>query len=137
MLTVVAAIIESNGKLLVCQRRKDADFALKWEFPGGKVKQGESPEEALGRELQEELGTEATIGQEAYRTRHKYSEMKDQIELIFFKATVSPAHVRNLVFEQIVWVQRSQLPTLDFLAADRELIEKLSAGAQQSGAPAG
>ena len=135
MLTVVAAIIESDGKLLVCQRRKDAAFALKWEFPGGKVKQRESPEAALARELREELGVEVAIGAEAYRTRHKYPEMKDELELIFFKATVDPALVRNFVFERILWLDPAQLRTLDFLAADRELIEKLSSGQQPSNAP--
>lgn len=129
MLTVVAAIIESEGKLLVCQRRKDAAFALKWEFPGGKVKQGESPQAALARELREELGANATIGAELYRTRHKYAEMKDELELIFFEATVNPAEIRNLVFEQILWAAPRELPVLDFLAADRGLIARLASKA--------
>lgn len=129
MLTVVAALIHSDGKLLVCQRKRGTSFARMWEFPGGKVKQGESLEQALARELEEELGTNATIGPEAYRTQHRYAELKDSIELIFFRADLDPAKVRNRVFERIDWLPPTALPTLNFLPADRELIEKLASGA--------
>ena len=126
MITVVAAIIESDRKLLVCQRSKHAAFALKWEFPGGKVKQGESPQAALARELREELGAHAVIGAEVYRTRHKYAEMNNELELIFFEVKIDPAEIRNLVFEQILWAAPRELPALDFLAADRDLIIRLA-----------
>jgi 8-oxo-dGTP diphosphatase len=128
MLTVVAALIESDGKLLVCQRRRDDSFAFMWEFPGGKTKPGESLEHALERELQEELGTEARVGEEIYRTHHQYAELSEPIELIFFAAKLDAANVRNLVFEQIAWREPASLPELNFLPADRELIEKLSTG---------
>src|SRR5215468_8749864 len=71
-ITVVAGLIQQGGRLLVCQRRRDGAFALKWEFPGGKVEPGETYENGLRRELREELGIEAHIGPEAYRTRHDY-----------------------------------------------------------------
>ncbi|MGH9723562.1 MAG: NUDIX domain-containing protein, partial [Candidatus Acidiferrales bacterium] len=71
MLTVVAALIEDQGKWLVCQRRKWDTFGGKWEFPGGKVKNDESLEGALARELREELGTSAEIGVEVHRARHR------------------------------------------------------------------
>jgi 8-oxo-dGTP diphosphatase len=129
MLTVVAALIESEGKLLVCQRRRDDSFALMWEFPGGKTKPGESLEQALARELHEELGVSATIGAELYRTRHQYAQISEPIELIFFAATVRAAEVRNLVFEEIAWRTPTSLPELNFLPADAELIEKLATGA--------
>ena len=103
MLTVVAALIESEGKLLVCQRRRGGAFELLWEFPGGKVQPGETLEAALARELAEELGVTARIGREIYRTQHRYAEMKEPIELIFFAASVPRAEIRNLVFEQIEW----------------------------------
>jgi 8-oxo-dGTP diphosphatase len=128
MLTVVAALIESKGKLLVCQRRRDDSFALMWEFPGGKIKPGESLEAALARELLEELGVNAEIGAELYRTRHQYAQLSEPIELIFFAATVRAADVRNLVFEEIAWRTPASLPELNFLPADAELIEKLSSG---------
>ena len=63
---VVAALIEADGKLLVCQRRRTDSFGLMWEFPGGKLEPGETPAQALARELQEELGVEAKIGPEMF-----------------------------------------------------------------------
>ena len=129
MLTVVAALIESDGKLLVCQRRRDDSFALMWEFPGGKTQPGESLADALTRELQEELGVKARIGKEIYRTRHQYAELSEPIELIFFASNLDAASVHNLVFEQIAWRDPTSLPEMNFLSADRELIERLSSGA--------
>jgi 8-oxo-dGTP diphosphatase len=129
MLTVVAALIESDGKLLVCQRRRNDSFGLLWEFPGGKTKAGESLEQALERELEEELGAKSKIGPEIYRTHHQYAELSEPIELIFFAATISPGDLQNLVFEQIAWRSPATLHDLNFLPADHELIEKLSSGA--------
>jgi 8-oxo-dGTP diphosphatase len=128
MLTVVAALIGWEGKLLVCQRRRGDRFELLWEFPGGKKKQGETLEEALIRELQEELGITAQIGREIYRTRHKYVEMTEPIELVFFAASAAPAQMQNCVFEQIEWRAPESLGDLDFLPADRELITRLVDG---------
>jgi 8-oxo-dGTP diphosphatase len=128
MLTVVAALIESGGKLLVCQRRRDDTFALMWEFPGGKVKPDESLPAALERELREELGAKSRIGPEVFRTCHQYAELSEPIELVFFAAALEPPEVRNLVFEQIAWREPASLPELNFLPADRELIEKLATG---------
>lgn len=125
---VVAALIELDGKLLACQRKRGGPFELLWEFPGGKKHPDETPEQALSRELSEELGVTAQIGREIYRTTHRYPEMKEPIELIFFAARVPPAEVRNLVFERIEWRNRRTLGELDFLPADRELIAKLTSG---------
>jgi 8-oxo-dGTP diphosphatase len=129
MLTVVAGLIRSGGKLLVCQRKRGTSFGMMWEFPGGKVKPGESHEQALARELKEELGTSAEIGPEVYRTEHRYDELAEPIELIFFHADIDPNAVRNLVFERIEWRTPASLPELQFLPADKELIAKLSVGA--------
>lgn len=129
MLTVVAALIEQEGRILVCQRRRGDSFELQWEFPGGKVRAGETHAQALKRELVEELGATAQIGQEVFRTRHRYKELTEELELIFLAAEVDPAAVRNLAFEQLRWVEPAELPTLNFLPADRELIAKLASGA--------
>jgi 8-oxo-dGTP diphosphatase len=128
MLQVVAAVIESRARLLVCQRQRTGTFPLKWEFPGGKVAAGESPAAALERELGEELGVAAVIGPEIYRTRHRYAEMHDEIELIFFAAQIDAPAARNLAFEQMRWAERGELADLDFLPADEELVRKLAAG---------
>jgi 8-oxo-dGTP diphosphatase len=123
---VVAALIEADGKLLVCQRRRTDSFGLMWEFPGGKLEPGETPPEALARELQEELGVAAQIGPEIFRTRHKYSELGDAIDLIFFSATVTPADIRNQAFETMEWRRPQTLHELNFLPADREFVAMLS-----------
>ena len=125
---VVAALIEHEGKVLVCQRRRGSAFELLWEFPGGKKHPDETLEAALARELAEELGVTAKIGREIYRRQHRYAEMPEPIELIFFAAGASPAEIRNLIFERIEWREPRSLRDLNFLPADRELIDKLASG---------
>ncbi len=129
MITVVAALIEQAGRLLICQRRGKDSFGLKWEFPGGKVKPGESAVQALARELAEELGVRARIGREVYRTRHRYTEHAIELELIFFSAAIDSQIPQNLVFEQIQWAEHSALEQFDFLPADRELVALIASGA--------
>jgi 8-oxo-dGTP diphosphatase len=127
-LLVVAALIEGDTGLLICQRSRRDPFPLKWEFPGGKVNPGESMQAALARELEEELGVKARIGAEVYRTRHRYGEMDRDVELAFLAASVNPAEIRNLAFEQMTWTTRARLADYDFLEADRALVEKLQNG---------
>jgi 8-oxo-dGTP diphosphatase len=126
MLRVVAAVIESGGTILVCQRRRGDTFGLLWEFPGGKVEPGETSEQALARELQEELGVVAEIGRELFRTRHRYAELREPIELIFFAAKLDGAAIRNLAFETLEWRSRTSLADLNFVAADREFVALLA-----------
>ncbi|MCL4524348.1 MAG: NUDIX domain-containing protein [Acidobacteria bacterium] len=126
LFTVVAAIIQRGGRVLICQRRRNDSFGLKWEFPGGKVQAGETPAEALARELEEELGVRARIGAEICRVRHKYAEHAREIKLLFLTAHLESAEVRNLAFEKIVWEEAARLPAYDFLAADREIVERLA-----------
>lgn len=124
---VSAALIERQGRFLVGQRRRGGPFALKWEFPGGKVRSEETPRQALRRELREELGVWAAIGPEIYRTRHRYRELPADLLLLFFAARLS-APPRALAFERIRWMDRDRLTLLDFLPADRELVARLAAG---------
>jgi len=129
MLTVVAGLIASQGRALVCQRRRDAAFGLMWEFPGGKVEPGETLKEALERELREELGIAARAGAEMYRTVHKYAEMPEEIELVFFECGIREGRLENLAFEQIAWREPRELASMNFLPADRELTGLLASGA--------
>ena len=132
MITVAAALITRDSKLLVCQRRHDDTHALQWEFPGGKVEAGESPTEALVRELREELGVHAVVGKEIFRTSHRYRDFQVELSLIFFQADVEhSALLQNLVFERFEWADISTLPQYDFLQADRELIGLLASRAIQ------
>ena len=126
-LTVVAALILRDSKILVCQRRRDDTHALQWEFPGGKVEPGEIPQQALARELREELAVEAVIGKELFRTRHRYRESLTQLELIFFQARVErTASLKNLVFEKFEWANPADLLKYDFLAADEGFVARLA-----------
>ena len=125
---VVAAIVEQEGRILICQRRRGDRFELKWEFPGGKVKPGETPQKALSRELGEELNVSAHVGPEVYRTRHRYPELDSELELLFFSVTLGPEPLTNHAFEQIAWAEPSRLPGYDFLPADREFVLQLSRG---------
>jgi 8-oxo-dGTP diphosphatase len=125
---VVAGVIESEGKILVCQRRRGDTFELMWEFPGGKLEAGETAAEGLARELLEELGVEAEIGGELFRTRHGYAEMSEPIELIFLAATADPRRIRNIVFERMEWRAAAALGELIFLPADRDFVGLLARG---------
>lgn len=127
MRTVVAALIEEEGRLLVGQRRRNDPFALKWEFPGGKVRPDETPEQGLARELREELGVGSVIGPEVYRTRHRYRELPHELLLIFFSARLQGKPL-NLAFEQFCWLERNRLLLFEFLPADQELVRRLAAG---------
>jgi 8-oxo-dGTP diphosphatase len=123
----VAGLLWQEDAVLICQRRHDGAFPLQWEFPGGKVEPGETCEDGLRRELQEELGIEAQIGPEAYRTRHDYPG-KYTVELIFYHVPTFCGTLRNHAFEQVRWEAPARLPSFDFLAGDAELITLLSQG---------
>jgi 8-oxo-dGTP diphosphatase len=126
-LTVVAALILRDSKILVCQRRRDDTHPLQWEFPGGKVEPGEAPHAALERELREELAVDARVGSEIFRTRHGYRESPRELELIFFQASVDrAAPLQNVVFEKFEWANPSELPGYDFLEADVEFVARLA-----------
>jgi len=126
-ITVVAGLLRRAGAVLVCQRRQDAAFALRWEFPGGKVEAGETCQEGLRRELQEELGIEADIGPEVHRTRHEYPGHY-RVELIFYAVTAFTGTPCNYAFEQIRWALPAHLVLADFLEGDAELITLLQQG---------
>lgn len=129
MITVVAAVIErSDRRLLIGQRRRNDSSPLKWEFPGGKVREGESPEAALARELQEELGVTLTKSIEIGRVGHRYAETPDELEIRFFAAAITETELKPSTFEKLAWVLPKELRDYDFLAANRELVAQLATG---------
>ncbi|MFT4111794.1 (deoxy)nucleoside triphosphate pyrophosphohydrolase [Silvibacterium sp.] len=124
---VAAALILRGDEVLICQRRPDQPMALKWEFPGGKIEAGESAEQALARELDEELAIDAEIGVRVARTRHTYRS-GGAVDLQFFAVHTFRKEIVNRIFQDVRWVALRDLVTYDFLAADRDLIRDLAAG---------
>jgi 8-oxo-dGTP diphosphatase len=124
---VAAALIVRGGEVLIGQRRADQPMALQWEFPGGKIEAGESAEQALARELDEELGIQATIGPRVTRIRHNYRH-GGAVDLQFFAVHEFSGEIVNRIFQQVRWTKLEDLPGYDFLAADRGLIRDLAAG---------
>ena len=124
---VVAAVIETGGQILVCQRKRGTRHGLKWEFPGGKVEHGEEPRAALARELREELDIDAQIGTEIVRYEHSYPG-RDAILLIFFRVTQFTGALANVVFENIEWSTLLSLPSYDFLDGDLDFVRRLARG---------
>lgn len=126
MTTVVAAVLRQSGRILICRRRADQPHALKWEFPGGKVEPGESPEGALTRELREELGIESEPGVEIMRYEFAYPA-KQPIVLIFFEVTVWRGAMENRIFDAILWERPEELSNYDFLEGDSRFLRAFSA----------
>jgi len=124
---VVAALIVRGGEVLIGQRRADQPMALQWEFPGGKIEAGESPEQALIRELDEELGIRATIGANVTHVRHNYRH-GGAVDLQFFAVHEFSGEIEGRIYNQVRWVRLEDLAGYDFLAADRGLIRDLAAG---------
>jgi 8-oxo-dGTP diphosphatase len=124
---VVAGLIFREGRVLACQRRRDGAFPLKWEFPGGKIEQGESAVEALGRELREELAIDVLESAEVYEREHLYPG-GPAVHLKFFEVLRYNGEVENRAFQQIAWVELANLAKLDFLDGDKPLIDKLAGG---------
>ena len=126
-ISVIAGLIFRNGRVLICQRGQNAAFALKWEFPGGKIEPGEQPRDALHRELEEELGIDAAVGEEVARIHHVYKG-GGAVELRFYVVHKYHGELENRIFRDIQWADRKDLPGYDFLEADLELVRGLAEG---------
>jgi len=127
MKRVVAAVILQDGKILVCQRTRHQTMPMKWEFPGGKIEEGEQPRDALRRELEEELGINATIGDEIARIRHEYRG-GSSVELRFYLVQEYRRQIENRIFRDLQWSLPKDLPSFDFLEADLTLVNDLAGG---------
>jgi len=129
MRLIVAAVIErSDRRLLIGQRQRHDTSPLKWEFPGGKVEDGETPEAALAREVLEETGVTLTKCAELGRVRHKYPDASEELEIRFFAAAIRDETVQPLSFEEVRWVLPRELGEYDFLAANAPLVAQLATG---------
>lgn len=121
-LRVVAAVAVRKGRVLVCRRPAGAPFAGEWEFPGGKVETGESDEQALRRELMEELGVEADVFRLLEEHSHDYGDRR--VALYFYSVRIR-GEVRAIGCEDPRWIRPSETAALPFLEGDALLLEKL------------
>jgi len=126
MVQVVAAIIEREGRILIGQRQPEQSHALKWEFPGGKVESGEMPQQALSRELEEELAIRNARGAEITRYEFVYPG-KSAIALIFYRVTEFEGEPQNLIYREMRWEPRAKLSEFDFVEGDRDFIKSFTA----------
>lgn len=125
--TVTAAVMERDGRILICRRRMDQDHAGKWEFPGGKLESGEEPAQSLRRELREELTIDATIGPEITRYSYSYPG-RNPIRLVFFRVTEFQGEPDYSQFHETKWAPPEDLPRYDFLEGDVEFVRALADG---------
>jgi len=119
---VVAAVIEEQQRFLVTRRQPGGHLAGMWEFPGGKIDPDESHGAALARELREELGVDARVGELVYETTHAYPELT--VALYFYRCRLL-GEPRPILGQEMRWVPRTELASLGFPAADAELIDRL------------
>jgi 8-oxo-dGTP diphosphatase len=127
MVQVAAGLLLRCGRVLACQRAAGATHAGNWEFPGGKREGVETLPECLKRELREELEIEAVVGAPIWHTRHRYPGHAP-VELFFFAVSDFRGPIVNRTFADVRWVRIGELSRLDFLAADRDLVDRIDCG---------
>jgi 8-oxo-dGTP diphosphatase len=120
LIVVAAAVVERDGAFLLTRRLKGTHLAGAWEFPGGKCEPSESPEDCLVREIQEELAAGVRVGDRILVTRHP----ERTVELHFFRAALLDAPVPQ-IGQEMRWVPREELASLEFPEADADLIRML------------
>ena len=123
---VVAALVRDGTRVLMSRRRADQPMPGLWEFPGGKVEPGESPTEALAREVREELGCAIDVARIFEVVFHVYDEF--DLYMLVYAATITAGTPRAVEVAEIAWVDARELPALDLLPADYPLAESLARG---------
>jgi mutator protein MutT len=127
VIVVVAAVIENDGRFFLTRRQPGVHLEGMWEFPGGKIDPDEAHEDALRREIREELDADVSVGELIFHTEHAYDDRT--IALYFYRCRLRGTP-RPLLGQEMRWVPRKELPALGFPPADRELIEMLTSAAR-------
>jgi 8-oxo-dGTP diphosphatase len=123
---VVAALIRRDGQVLLTQRRPGRHLGLSWEFPGGKVEVGETDEDALRRELREELDVEVAVGTRCFETRHTYGTR--EIHLLVYRCRLVSGTPRAIEVHALEWVDEARVADREFLPADIPLVRGIASG---------
>ena len=124
MTEVVAALIWDKDKFMICQRPAHKARALLWEFVGGKVESGETKEQALIRECQEELAVTLSVRDVFMDVIHEYPDIT--VHLTLFNATIVKGTPQKLEHNDIKWIVSSEIPNYDFCPADEEILKKIT-----------
>ncbi len=127
LVQVVAGVIVRDGRVLICQRAAGGHHPGKWEFPGGKTEPAEGLEQALRRELREELNIDATVGPRLWRSQCQYPG-RAPFALTFFLVTHYAGMITNRIFAALRWEEPLALGDFDFLEGDREFIAMVENG---------
>ena len=122
MLIVVAGVAQRAGRVMVCRRRAEASNGLKWEFPGGKIEPGESPEAALARELREELGIAVRVGRVMDAVFFRYPDR--DVLVLFYRCGIIGGEPRTIDCDAVEWVCPDDLEQYDFAGADKVFVER-------------
>lgn len=120
----VGIIMDTSGRVLLCQRLKNKPYPLKWEFPGGKVEDEEDVRGCLRRELREELGINATIGELYHRSHYTYPD-SGTFDVFYYLIQSFTGALRNKAFKDIQWVRIDELIWCDILEGNRDVVKKL------------
>jgi len=124
VLEIAAGVIVRDDQVLICQRKEDTSHPMQWEFPGGKIEDGESPRDALRREMVEELAIDVNIDEELLDYEYTYSNGLT-VHLTFFLISDFVPEPINLAFADIQWVAVGELDEYDFLDGDQSIINFL------------
>ena len=123
MTEVVAALIWDKDKFMICQRPAHKARGLLWEFVGGKVETGETKEQALIRECQEELAVTLSVGNVFMDVVHEYPDL--MVHLTLFNATIAEGEPQKLEHNDIKWITLSEIPNYEFCPADEEILRQI------------
>ena len=122
---VVGAMIERNGRYLIAQRPRTATLPLLWEFPGGRVEEGESDEQALMRELAEEMGIVVEVGERTMHVEHSYPDYDIDFRVYRCRLASPEEGIHHLRIQDHRWVLPGELDSYEFPAADQKTFEQL------------
>ncbi len=123
-LKIVAAVIEREGKVLIARRRQETGYGGFWEFPGGRLEKGETPEKAVAREIAEELGVRIRVG--GLLRAVTYQSQNLSIELLAYRASIVSGELKLTDHDEIRWVIPSELEEAEFTEPDRPVVRLLA-----------